>query len=495
MTDQAVTASETGLRRGLALLLLAATQFVLVLDASIVNVALPSIGRDLAFAPEDLSWVANAYTLTFGGFLLLGGRIADLTGRRRLFMIGLALFSAASLAGALATTPLMLVAARAVQGIGAAMVAPAALSLLMTLFPAGQERNRALGVWGAVAGAGGAAGSILGGVLTEWFGWEAVLWVNVPIGVLVLALAPRLLPAARDALGHRAFDVAGAVSVTAGIAVGVYALVDANRAGWLSAQTIGLGIASLALLAAFVVIEARSRHPLVPLRIFRERTIAGANLLSIMITASIFPMFFVLTLFLQQVMGYSPLRSGFGQLPFAITLIATAGVASRIVTRYGYKLPLFGGLVALAASLLWFSNLSPTGGYVSDVLGPTLLAGAGGAFVFIPVTIAATVKARPEQAGLASGLINTTQQVGGAIGLAALVAVASHRTADVVAAGERVPAVALTEGFQAALLSGAGIALVAALLTLVLLPRGNRVPVAPDDASELDTDEGVVPAG
>jgi EmrB/QacA subfamily drug resistance transporter len=469
-------------RRGLALALLAATQFVLILDASIVNVALPSIGRDLAFAPQDLSWVANAYTLTFGGFLLLGGRIADLTGRRRVFMAGLGLFVVASIAGALSVTPLMLVVSRAAQGIGAALISPAALSLLMTLFPAGKERNRALGVWGAVAGAGGAAGSILGGVLTEWFGWQAVLWVNVPIGIAALALAPRLLPEARDPYGVRSFDIAGAITVTAGLAVGVYALVDGNDAGWTSTQTLGLGALSIALLGAFLAIESRSAHPLVPLRIFRERELRGANILSIFITAAMFPMFFVLTLFLQQVKGYSPLEAGLGQLPFALSLIAVAGLASRLVTRIGYKMPLIAGLLIITAALTWFSNLSPDGSYFGDVFGPTLLAGAGGALMFIPVTIAATAKAKPEQAGLASGLINTTQQVGGAIGLALLVAVATARTASVFAAGEQSPAVALTDGFQVALLTGAGLAFIAALLAVVLLPNGTKaaLPKAPE---------------
>ncbi|HYN92916.1 MAG TPA: MFS transporter, partial [Pilimelia sp.] len=331
---------------------------------------------------------------------------------------------------------------------------------------------------------------------TDWFGWEAVLWVNVPIGIVILALAPRLLPAAQEAPGHRTFDVAGAVSVTAGLAVGVYALVDANDAGWTSAQTLGLGALSLALLAAFLVIESRSSHPLMPLGIFRERTLLGANLLSILITAAMFPMFFVLTLFLQQVLGYSPIRAGFGQLPFALTLIAVAGIASKLVTRFGYKMPLFAGLLVLGSALVWFAALSPTGGYVSDVFGPTLMAGAGGALVFIPVTIAATASARPEQAGLASGLINTSQQVGGAVGLALLVAVATGRTTDVVAGGERSPAIALTEGFQAALLTGAGLAFVAAVLTLVLLPGWRPGPPAADGPAARDADEDrAVPAG
>jgi EmrB/QacA subfamily drug resistance transporter len=476
-------------RRGLALALLAATQFVLILDAAIVNVALPSIGRDLGFAQEDLSWVANAYILTFGGFLLLGGRVADLAGRRRMFVVGLAVFVTASLVGALAPSALWLVAARAAQGLGAALVSPAALSLVMTLFGEGPERNRALGVFGAVAGSGAAAGSILGGLLTDWFGWQAVLYVNVPIGAVAIALAPRLLPASRDAARGRSFDVAGAVSVTAGLALLVYALVDANDAGWASAQTLVLGALALALIAAFVVIEARSAHPLVPLSIFRVRTLRAANIVSVLLTMALFPMFFFLTLFLQQVLGYGPIRAGLGQLPIALTIAVMAGVTSRLVTRLGFKAPLVAGLLVVGAGLAWFSQLSATGGsYFADVLGPSIVTGIGGALVFISVTIAATTGVRAHEAGLASGLINSTQQIGGALGLALLVAVATARTDSALAGGAQSPAAALTEGFQAALLAGAGIAIVAALIASVLVSSsGHR---SHDEvADEVEQDE------
>ena len=476
----------------LALALLAITQFVLVLDASIVNVALPSIGRELHFNQDSLSWVTNAYTLTFGGFLLLGGRVSDLLGRRRLFMAGLGLFVAASFVGALAQSPEMLVLARAAQGIGAAMVAPAALSLLMTIFPAGAERNRALGVWGAVAGVGAAAGSILGGVLTEWIGWEAVLWVNVPIGIAALALAPRLLPAAREALSTSGFDVMGALTVTAGLALGVYALVDGNNAGWLSAQTLASGVVAILLLAAFVLIEARAKHPLVPLKIFRQPSLRSANLIALTVTGAVFPMFFVLTLFMQQVWGYSPLRAGFGQLPFAITLIAMAGLTSRLVTRYGFKRPLLVGMVLTAGSLVWISNLSASGSYVTELLGPSLLAGAAGALMFIPVTLAATAGARRDEAGLASGLINTTQQVGAAIGLAITVAVATSATTSSLSSGNA-PPIAATDGFQIALLAGAGIAALGAVLTAWLLPGLRNQPEAIEEEAE-EEEHAAVPA-
>jgi EmrB/QacA subfamily drug resistance transporter len=469
--------------KSLALALLAVTQFVLVLDASIVNVALPSIGRELHFSQESLSWVTNAYTLTFGGFLLLGGRISDLRGRRRMFMSGLGLFVVASLAGALAQNPEMLVVARAAQGLGAALVAPAALSLLMTIFPAGAERNRALGVWGAVAGAGGAAGSILGGVLTEWIGWEAVLWVNVPIGVAALALAPRLLPAAREALLASGFDVMGALTVTAGLALGVFALVDGNNAGWASAQTIVSGAVAVALLAAFVLIEARAKHPLVPLQIFRQKTLRSANLIALTVTGSVFPMFFVLTLFMQQVWGYSPIKAGFGQLPFAITLILFAGLTSRLVTRIGFKTPLLAGMVITAGSLVWLSLLTAQGSYWTELLGPSLLAGVGGALMFIPVTLAATAGARSNDAGLASGLINTTQQVGGSIGLAITVAVATAATTASLTSGNT-PPVAATDGFQLALLAGAALAALGALFTAWLLPGLRHQPVLADEEAE-----------
>jgi EmrB/QacA subfamily drug resistance transporter len=464
-----VSPVDTPRAKNLALALLAMTQFVVVLDAAIVNVALPSIGRDLDFARDDLSWVVNAYTLVFGGFLLLGGRLSDLLGRRRMYIWGMVVFALASLAGGLAQSDVWLVAARAVQGLGAAIVSPAALSIVTTTFTEGAERNRALGVWGAVAGSGGAAGVLLGGILTETLGWEWVLFVNTPIGIAAALLAPRLLRESRDA-SSPSFDFAGAFSVTAGLALLVYTLVDANDAGWDSAQTLGLGAVSLLLLAAFVVIEARRRYPLMPFSIFRLRTLRGANVVGLLIGMSLFSMFFFISLYMQQVLGYEPLTAGLAYLPLALLIIVSAGVASQLVTRIGFKPTLIAGMLLVAGGLIWFGQVSAPGGtYLGDILFPSLLAAVGLGFAFVPVTIASVTGTRPDEAGLASGLINTSQQVGGALGLAVLATVATGRTDDVFASGERNPAVALTEGFQDAFLAGAGLALLGALLAAILI--------------------------
>lgn len=462
-------------RRWIALALLAVAQFVVVLDASIVNVALPSIGSDLGFSQDNLAWVVNGYVLVFGGFLLLGGRMADLLGRRRVFMGGLVLFALASLAGGFAESEGQLIAARAVQGLGAAILSPAALSIVTTIFRDGAERNKALGVWGAVAGSGGAAGVLLGGVLTDSLGWEWVLWVNVPIGIVAAALAPVLIAESREDAAPRNFDVAGAVTVTAGLSLLVYALVDANQAGWGSTQTLGLLGISVALLAAFVAVELRSRSPLVPFAIFRMRTVTGANVTALMIGASLFSMFFFISLYMQQVLGYEPLKAGFSYLPLALAIIVSAGVASQLVTRVGFKPVLITGLAFVAAGLVWFSQVSVGGGFVSDVLGPSLLAAVGLGLSFVPVTIAAVSGVQEHESGLASGLINTTQQVGGALGLAVLATFANSRTDDLVAAAGGNPAAlpnALTEGFQTAFLGGAGLALVG-IVAASLLIRGS----------------------
>jgi EmrB/QacA subfamily drug resistance transporter len=466
-----VTDSAPVTRKGLALALLAAAQFVVVLDASIVNVALPSMGRDLNFSQEDLSWVINAYTLTFGGFLLLGGRMADLLGRRRMFVAGLVLFSFASLLGGLAQSPEWLIAARALQGLGAAILSPAALSIVTTMFAEGAERNRAMGVWGAVAGSGGAVGVLLGGILTEYAGWEWVLFVNVPIGVAVAFFATRLLPESRET-GPRHFDMAGAVTITAGLSLLVYALVDTVNAGWGSTQTLGLIALALLLIAGFLAIELRAKSPLVSFRIFRNRTLTGANVVALLVAMSLFAMFFFVSLYMQQVLGYDALKAGLAYLPLAFGIIVSAGVASVLVTRIGFKPTLVMGLVLTAAGLIWFSQVSPDGDYVSDILFASLLAAAGLGFAFVPMTIAAVSGVSAKDAGLASGLINTSQQVGGALGLAILATIANGRTEDVMTAagGDRqaLPT-ALTEGFQDAFMVGAGFAIVGALLALVLI--------------------------
>jgi EmrB/QacA subfamily drug resistance transporter len=455
-------------RRWLALGLLCVAQFVVVLDASIVNVALPSIGKALDFSQENLSWVVNAYVLTFGGFLLLGGRLADHLGRRRVFIFGLVLFALASLAGGFSNSEGMLIAARAVQGLGAAILSPSALSIVTTTFRDGAERNKALGVWGAVAGSGGAAGVLLGGVLTDGLGWEWVLWVNVPIGIGAALIAPSLVAESRSESETRSFDVAGAISVTAGLSVLVYALVDATDAGWGSTQTIGLLALAVALLVAFVFIELRSDAPLVPFRIFRLRTLTGANVVGVLIGASLFSMFFFISLYMQQVLGYSAIHAGLSYLPLALTIIVTAGVASQLVTKIGYKPILAAGMAFIAAGLIWFGQVSVGGGFLTDILGPSLLAAIGLGLAFVTSTIAAVSGVDEHEAGLASGLINTSQQVGGALGLAVLATVANSVTNDSSAARPE----ALTDGFQAAFLSGAGIAILGLIATLVLI-RGS----------------------
>lgn len=468
-------------RRWIALALLCSAQFVVILDAAIVNVALPTIGDALSFSQENLSWVVNAYVLTFGGFLLLGGRLADLLGRRRVFIGGLILFAIASLAGGLAESEGVLIAARAVQGLGAAILSPAALSIITTTFRDGAERNKALGAWGAVAGSGGAAGVLLGGVLTEYLGWEWVLWVNVPIGIVAAAIAPMLIRESRAESETRSFDLAGAVTVTAGLSVLVYALVDAEQEGWGSAQTIGLLAVAAALIAAFVAVERRSDSPLVPFGIFRLRTLTGANVIGVLTGASLLSMFFFISLYMQQVLGYSAIKAGLSYLPLALTIILTAGVASQLVTRVGFKPVLAAGLTLIAAGLLWFSQVSVGGGFTADVLGPSLLAAAGLGFAFVPQTIAAVAGVADREAGLASGLINTSQQVGGALGLAVLATIANARTDDLVASAGGDPAAlpnALTEGFQAAFLGGAVIAALGLVATLVLIrSRDSRAHV------------------
>jgi EmrB/QacA subfamily drug resistance transporter len=468
-----LTKESTGTdRRWLALALLAAAQFVVVLDASIVNVALPSIGRALDFSQDNLSWVVNAYTLTFGGFLLLGGRMADFIGRRRLFMIGLVLFGVASFAGGIAQSAGWLVAARAVQGLGAALLSPAALSLLTTIFAEGRDRNTALGVWGAVAGSGGAVGVLLGGMLTQWAGWEWVLFVNTPIAALAAVLSPRLLPESRNE-GERHFDIAGALSITAGLSLLVYTIVDANKAGWASTQTIGLGAIALALIAVFVVIERRTKAPLVPFPgIFRLRTITGINITALFFAMALFSTFFFVSLYMQQVLGYDALKAGLSYLPLAGGIVVSAGLASGLVTRFGFKPVLVAGLILTAIGLGWFAQISVGGSYLSDILGPSLVTAFGLGFAFVPMTVAAVSGVRQDEAGLASGLINTSQQVGGALGLAILATIANSRTDHVLttAHGARsaVPT-ALTDGFQVALTVGAGFAITGAILAMVLI--------------------------
>jgi EmrB/QacA subfamily drug resistance transporter len=459
-------------RRWLALALLAVAQFVVVLDASIMNIALPSIGADLDVAGEDLSWIINAYVLTFGGFLLLGGRLADLLGRRRVFVAGLVLFGAASLAGGLAASSSQLIAARAVQGLGGALLAPAALSILTTIFPAGAERNKALGVWGAVAGSGGAAGVLLGGVITDALSWEWVLFINVPIAAASALLAFRLIAESRADVAHRSFDLPGAATVTAGLTAAVYAIVEAESAGWTSTQTLGVAAAAVVLLGAFVAIERRALAPLVPFGVFRLRTVSGANVTMFLVGAAMFGLFYFLSLSMQQVLGYSALEAGLAQLPLAGVLVLAAGAVSPLVTRLGSKPVGLAGLVTFAAGLAWFSRMPADAGFLADILGPSLVVAVGLAATFVALTVSAVDGIADAESGLASGLINTTQQIGGALGLAVLSAVATGRTDDA-AAGGADPAFALNEGFQSGLLVAAGI-VVLAVAANALVARGSR---------------------
>jgi EmrB/QacA subfamily drug resistance transporter len=464
-------------RRWTALILLCAAQFVVVLDASIVNVALPSIGSGLHFSEANLPWVVNAYVIAFGGFLLLGGRAADLLGRRRVFMAGLLVVAVASLLAGFAANQGQLIAARAAQGLGAAIISPSALSIVTTLFRDGAERNKALGAWGAVAGSAGAAGVLLGGILTEGLGWEWVLWVNVPVSLVALALTPGLIPESRSESATRHYDAAGALSVTAGLSLLAYALLDANSSGWGSTKIISLLALSVALLGAFVAIELRSKAPLVPFRIFRLRTLTGANVVGILLGASLFSMFFFISLYMQQVLGYSPIHAGLSYLPLAITIIVAAGLGGQLVTRFGFKAILAGGMLLIALGLVWFSRISVGGGFVSDILGPSLLAAIGLGFGFVTSTIAAVSGVEEQEQGLASGLINTSQQIGGALGLAVLSTIATSRTDDVLASGAS-NASALTEGFQSAFLAGGAIAFVGFVATLVLIrSRDSRAHV------------------
>jgi EmrB/QacA subfamily drug resistance transporter len=456
-------------RRWTALILLCAAQFVVVLDASIVNVALPSIGKGLHFSEANLPWVVNGYVIAFGGFLLLGGRAADLLGRRRVFMAGLLVVAVASLAAGFSNTEGQLIAGRVAQGLGAAIISPSALSIVTTLFRDGVERNKALGAWGAVAGSAGAAGVLLGGILTEGLGWQWVLWVNVPVSLVALALTPRLIPESRAERATRHYDVAGAVSITAGLSLLAYALLDANSAGWGSTRTVGLLALSVALIAAFVVIELRSRAPLVPFRIFRLRTLTGANVVGLLLGASLFSMFFYISLYMQQVLGYSPIHAGLSYLPLAVTIIVAAGLGGQLVTRFGFKPILAVGMLLVSLGLAWFSRVSVNGGFVSDILGPSLLAAIGLGIGFVSTTIAAVSGVEEHEQGLASGLINTSQQIGGALGLAVLSTIATSRTDHVLATGASSMPGALTEGFQSAFLGGAVIAALGVVATLVLI--------------------------
>jgi EmrB/QacA subfamily drug resistance transporter len=447
-------------RRWWALTLLAMAEFVVVLDSSIVNIALPSIQRGLHFSLANLSWIVNAYVLTFGGFLLLGGRVADLLGRRRLFLAGLAVFSAASLAGGLAQSEGWLIVARAIQGLGAAMLAPSALSIVTATFHEGAERNRALSIWGAVAGSGAAAGVLLGGVLTSSLGWRWVLFVNVPIGIAAIFLTPRLIAESRGEFARRSLDVPGALTVTGGLTALVYALVRATAVGWGSGQTIGVLVGAAVLLVAFVLIEQRSQAPLVPFAFFRLATVRAANATMLAAGAAIIGLFYFLSLYMQKVLGYSAIKAGTTQLPLAAGIVLAAGLASPLVALVGIRRVLIAGLALFAGGLVWFTQLPVHGAYLADLLGPSLLIALGLGLTFVPITILSVSGVGNREYGLASGLVNTSQQIGGALGLAVLSTIATTRTNDLLAA-HRPANEALTLGFHRGYLGAAVFVLLA----------------------------------
>ena len=455
--------------RWLALYVLCLGDLMIVLDVTIVGVALPSIRQDLGFSETSLAWVVNAYLLTFGGFLLLGGRLGDLFGHRRLFLIGTALFTAASLACGLSGSQELLIAARAVQGLGAAIVSAVALSLMMTLFTEAADRAKAMGIFGFVASGGGSIGVLLGGVLTDVLNWHWIFLVNVPVGALVVALTFKLVPAARVEGATGRLDIAGAVTVTASLMLAVYAIVNGNQNGWTSAETLGVLAGAAALLALFLAIELRARSPLVPLGLFRLRNLAVSNVVGIFWAAAMFAWFFLSALYLQLVLGYSPLQVGLAFLPGNVIMgILSVGVSAKLVMRYGFRIPLATGLLLAAAGLLLFARAPVDGNFVVDVLPSMILLGLGAGMAFNPVLLAAMSDVEPGEAGLASGVVNTAFMMGGALGLAVLASLAASRTETLTAAGDGRLA-ALTGGYHAAFLVGALFAATAAVLGGVLL--------------------------
>ena len=448
-----------------------AAQFMVIVDVSVVNVALPAIKHDLHFSQDNLQWVITAYAILFGGTLLLGGRLADLLGRRRLFMAGVAVFTVGSLLSGLAWSAGALIVTRALQGLGGALLAPAALSIIVTTFREGRDRNRALGVMGAASGSGGAVGVLLGGILTSDLSWSWIFFVNLPVGVAVLAVSPRLLSESRAELSHRHFDVAGAVSITAGMMVLVYAITRASQHGWRSGLTVGLLAAAAALIVAFVAIEARSPAPLLPLRIFRARTLSAANATSAMVGAAAFGQFFLLALYLQQVLGYSAVKTGVAFIAITVTIVLLSNLAQSLTTRLGARPVLSAGLLLTAAGGALYARVPAGGHYFWDVFPGLIVSGVGLAFTFVPVVIAGLTGVQPADAGVASGLLNTSRQIGGAIGLAAVTTIAST-TAGHYADSHAVLASsgpALTHGFHAAFYALIGVALAGATIAAVFV--------------------------
>jgi EmrB/QacA subfamily drug resistance transporter len=452
------------------LVLICLAQFMVILDATIVNVALPSIQKDLHLSEGSLQWLVNAYTLVFGGFLLLGGRLGDLLGRKRVFLVGLVIFTGASLLDGLASSESMLVASRALQGLGAALISPAALSIISTTFAEGAERAKALAVWAAIAIGGSAVGLILGGVLTQYFSWPWIFFVNVPVGIAAFLLSLRLIPESRDALEHRSYDLAGAATVTGGLMALVYAIVDAQSAGWTSAKTLGFFALAVVLLAGFVAIEMRTTAPLVRLSIFRIRSLLTANITMLLAMSGMFAMFFFNTLYIQEVLGYGPLKAGLAFLPFTAGVMISAGLASQFAPRLGVRRVAAAGMLLAAAGLALLTQLPVHGSYAANVLPSLLLSSLGMGAVFMPLTLIATTGLDDDDQGLASGLFNTSQQIGGALGLAALSTLAASKTSS--AGGS--PTHALVVGFHWAFAAGA-VVMIAALAVMIALLRSRDV--------------------
>jgi EmrB/QacA subfamily drug resistance transporter len=472
-------------RRWLTLAIVGAAFFMTVLDVAIVNVAIPSIQLDLHIQEKTVQWVITAYAITFGGFLLLGGRMADLLGRRLIFLVGLIIFTSASFVCGLANSSGVLISARAVQGLGAAIISPAALSIVTTTFREGAERNKALGIWGALGGSGAAAGVLFGGILVKYLGWEWIFWINIPVGVLVLFLALRFVPESKADLGHHRFDAAGAITITSSLAIFVYAISKAPDDGWTSARTILLLVASVVLFGISLLIESRSSAPLVPLSIFRIRSLLGANVVGLFLGAVIFANFFVLTLYVQQVLGWSALQTGVAFLATAGTVVIWAGVAQALATRYGPMPVIVIGMLILAASLLWYTQIPVDGHFWPDLLPAYLTFAVGLAFGFVPVTIAALAQISPQEAGLASGLINTSQQIGGAIGVALASTIFTSHAKTLLKSGHT-PAESFTSGYQLAFWALVAIALAAAVAGFVLL-RGTEAPIAEGETAPVTT--------
>jgi EmrB/QacA subfamily drug resistance transporter len=474
-------------RRWSSLALIVTAQFMVILDVAIVNVALPSIETDLHFSQENLQWVISAYAILFGGALLLGGRLADVLGRRRLFIGGLALFAASSLLCGLAWSEGSLIAFRAVQGLGGALLAPAALSLLVTMFAEGRERNLALGIYGAASGSGAAAGVLLGGLLTSYLSWSWIFFINVPVGAAAIALSPLLLRESRAELAYRHFDVAGAVSITAGLMLFVYALTRATSDGWGTPSTLGLIAGSAALVLAFVANELRSKAPLLPLRLFRLRTLTAANVTMVVVGAVTFSEFFLLTLYLQDVLHYSAVESGVAFVAFALTVVVVSNIAQAVVGRIGVRATLTAGLVVSAISVAWLTQIPVDGHYFWDLFPAFVLGGAGLGSSFVPLTIASLSGVERADAGVASGLINTSRQVGGAVGIAAMSAIAASSTSRYVTDHPGLTttsSAALTHGFQTALYVLTGLLVFAAVVAAGMI--STRSALAEPQVEELE---------